>query len=104
MCITEVSMNGKKVQAGKFRDRNQLWIDGNSFGCDDHGWSSSPEIKIKNGVITKDACGKSLIEGTLKIVGGRELRKDLKNILKTCILVVLVVMVEDAIIESKKKF
>ena len=51
-------MNGKKVRAGKFRDRDQFWIDRDSFGCDDYGWSSSPEVIIKNGIITKDACSK----------------------------------------------
>ena len=50
-------MNGRKIKAGKLRERHQFGIDGNSFGCDDFGWTSAPEIIIQNEVITKDACG-----------------------------------------------
>ena len=57
MCITEVWMNGKQIQAGKFRDRHQFWIDADEFGCDDYGWTTSPKIIIQNEVIIKDACG-----------------------------------------------
>ena len=49
-------MNGKKIQAGKFRNRNQFWIDGDSFGCDDDGWTASPKVIIQNEAIIKDTC------------------------------------------------
>ena len=49
-------MNGKKLLAGKFRDRNQFWIDGNVHICKDNGATVSREITIQNGEITRSAC------------------------------------------------
>ena len=56
VCITEISMNGNKIQAGKFRDRHAFWIAGDRTECEDNGFIISQEITIQNEVITQSAC------------------------------------------------
>ena len=56
VCITEISMNGNKIQAGKFRDRQAFWIAGDRTECKDNGFIITPEITIQNEVITQSAC------------------------------------------------
>ena len=48
-------MNGQKLLAGKFRDRNQFWIDGNVHICNDDAVVSE-EITIQNEEIIQSAC------------------------------------------------
>ena len=55
-----MSINGNKLKAGKFRDRYQFWIDSDEIVCNNNGFVSSAEVVIKNGVISKSACGRIL--------------------------------------------
>ena len=50
-------MNGKKLLAGKNRDRHQFWIDGGISVCKDNGFVVSSEIIIRNEKIVQSACG-----------------------------------------------
>ena len=52
--------NGKKLKAGKFRDRYQFWLDKTTAdnGCYNNGYTSSSEVTIQNEAITWSTCGK----------------------------------------------
>ena len=76
VCISSLSINGKKILVGKVRkvlvgknnDQSSFWIDGNQNRCHDDSMITS-QITIQNGRVTSSEC-KGIISFDSKVVMG----------------------------------